>query len=569
MQLGKRDKGGSENRPRMRLKVVSEPEEKPSGGTDSSHSIEVREALRQSNRFLHAVLDNMPGGVVVVDAESEEVLLANEIAQLTADRYGVSLVGHTLHNVPERITFLHYDRSPVRYDDMPIIRSLQRGEVCRGEEFLVQAGNGDKMWIMVQSAPIRDEDGVIIAAVMNFEDITAHKNVNERVYLQDRALTAAYNAIMITDADGVIQWVNEGLKAMTGYDERDVVGRHVAVFRSGEHSDEFYDEIWERIQHGEPWSGELLSRRKDGTIYPELQTVTPVRDRAGNIQHFIAIKQDISDRKKAEEDRKRFEAETFSNFHLTQLGLIASGIVHNLRNPASIIQSNADFSLDKLEELLSSGETDSRKLFDALEENAARLKKIQGAAERVAGIIDDIMIYHQQNVNEEKTLLDLNGVLEVDVGLLQSDMFIKHQIEVRRSFHTEPLLVRARAGTISQMFTNLVTNARDAMMDSERRVLSIRTGRSDGEAWLEVHDTGSGIPEGLLERLGTPFMTTKRDDERARKRGSGNGLGLYMIRRNLERLHGRMDVTSQPGNTRFRLYIPLVEDQDRGEQAYE
>jgi diguanylate cyclase (GGDEF)-like protein/PAS domain S-box-containing protein len=119
--------------------------------------------------------------------------------------------------------------------------------------------------------------------------------------LQSTVLQAAANAIVITNRDGAIQWVNQAFSILTGYTITEAIGKNPRdLMRSGQHSLEFYKALWDTILSGQVWRGELINRRKDGSFYPEEQTITPVNDNRGRISHFVAIKQDITERKTTE-----------------------------------------------------------------------------------------------------------------------------------------------------------------------------------------------------------------------------------------------------------------------------
>ena len=146
--------------------------------------------------------------------------------------------------------------------------------------------------------------------------IESERNLNEKLQLQSAALEASANAIMITDSEGVIIWVNSAFTRLTGYTTEEALGAlPESLSRSGEHESDFYKQLWKKIKSGNIWHGELINRRKDGTRYHEEMTITPVTDKQGKIQQYVAIKQDISQRKQAEvlikesEERLRFALE--------------------------------------------------------------------------------------------------------------------------------------------------------------------------------------------------------------------------------------------------------------------
>ena len=132
-------------------------------------------------------------------------------------------------------------------------------------------------------------------------DITESKKAEASLQLQGRALEAAANAIVITDSKGVIKWANPAFTTYTGYSAAEVIGQTPSVLKSGKHDDKFYRNLWETVIAGKVWHGEMTNRRKDGTLYYEDMTITPMRDINGRIAHFIAVKQDITMRKASEE----------------------------------------------------------------------------------------------------------------------------------------------------------------------------------------------------------------------------------------------------------------------------
>ena len=140
-------------------------------------------------------------------------------------------------------------------------------------------------------------------AVTNRElvkEITERKEVERQLRIRTTAMEAAANGIIITNPDGCIQWTNPALNQITGYAGRELVDQNMRIFNSGVHDPNYYHQMWSTILSGQVWRGEVTNRRKDGSLYIEEQTITPVRDENDQIQHFIAIKQDITERKRAE-----------------------------------------------------------------------------------------------------------------------------------------------------------------------------------------------------------------------------------------------------------------------------
>ena len=162
---------------------------------------------------------------------------------------------------------------------------------------------GSLLDVSVSISPIKDATGLTVGASAITRDITLRKRSEEQLRLQSAALEAAANAIVITDYEGKILWVNQAFTAMTGYSEQEVLGENPRMLKSGKHSESYYADLWSTISSGKVWRGEIDNRRKDGTTYTEEMTITPVtRDRSNPANRFfIAIKQDISGRKRSEE----------------------------------------------------------------------------------------------------------------------------------------------------------------------------------------------------------------------------------------------------------------------------
>jgi len=162
---------------------------------------------------------------------------------------------------------------------------------------------GSLLDVSVSISPIKDATGLIVGASAIARDITLRKRSEEQLRLQSAALEAAANAIVITDYEGKMLWVNQAFTAMTGYSEQEVLGKNSRMLKSGKQSESYYADLWSTISSGKVWRGEIDNRRKDGTTYTEEMTITPVtRDRSNPANRFfIAIKQDISGRKRSEE----------------------------------------------------------------------------------------------------------------------------------------------------------------------------------------------------------------------------------------------------------------------------
>jgi diguanylate cyclase (GGDEF)-like protein/PAS domain S-box-containing protein len=171
-----------------------------------------------------------------------------------------------------------------------------------GLEFRVVWPDGSVHWQAAKGRAFYDQTGHTTRMAGISMDIDERKHAEERLYLQVAALEAAANAIVITDSDGTIVWVNHAFTVMTGYSKEEALGNNPRLLKSGKQPESYYADLWSTISSGEVWRGEIVNRRKDGTTYPEEMTITPVTRHVGNTanRYFVAIKQDITQRKDAE-----------------------------------------------------------------------------------------------------------------------------------------------------------------------------------------------------------------------------------------------------------------------------
>jgi len=182
-----------------------------------------------------------------------------------------------------------------------LTEDIQEGQDIPSMEHRIRHKDGSIRWVRNTIVPRYSDQGELIAYDGLISDITDRKRAEESLRLQSAALEAAANAIAITDSQGLVIWVNPAFTLMTGYSSQESLHRDLSFLKSELHDPKFYLDLRGTINQGEVWHGEMVNRRKDGTLYPEEQTITPVTDDAGAIKYFVCIKQDITERKKAEQ----------------------------------------------------------------------------------------------------------------------------------------------------------------------------------------------------------------------------------------------------------------------------
>jgi PAS domain S-box-containing protein len=385
----------------------------------------------------------------------------------------------------------------------------------------------------------RPEPGTFIAL---FEDITERRRAEQSLLLQSAALNAAANAIVITDREGTIVWVNAAFSAVTGYSAGESVGRNPRdLVKSGIHDEAFYRRMWDTILAGQVWHGEIMNRRKDGRVYPEEQTITPVRDARGEIAHFIAIKRDLT-------AERQLQAQFLQAQKMESVGQLAGGIAHDFNNLLTVINSVAQLAL--------ADATDRPPLH-------TDLTQILQAGERAAALTRQLLAFSRRQVMTME-VLNLGTLVTNLQSMLQR--LIGEDIELVVVPATGLGSVRADAGQIEQVVLNLAVNARDAMPTGGRLTIETHDVELDERytaqhpsmepgphVMLAVSDTGVGMDETTRLRIFEPFFTTK-------ELGKGTGLGLSSVFGIVKQSRGNIWVYSEPGRgTTFKIYFPRVD----------
>ncbi len=264
-------------------------------------------ALSSEKCNLQAMNNALAEGVYVTDSKGN-IERINPAACKTLGFSEQDLLGKTAHD----LFHCHSDNAFLPKDDCPFFIALSQGQPYQGEESF-RHSSGSLLTVELASRPIW-VGGKLIGSVTAFHDITARKATEERLKQSEeisRKLSTAVEqsptAIIITDLDGIIEYANPQFLQMTGYGEDEVLGNSSRLLKSGYMPNGFYKELWQTINAGQTWNGEMLNRRKDGDLYWELNAISPIRDSYNCITHYIATKTDISDRKRMEETLRENE----------------------------------------------------------------------------------------------------------------------------------------------------------------------------------------------------------------------------------------------------------------------
>ena len=420
------------------------------------------------------------------------------------------------------------------------IRRILAGESQSWQaDHRIRTRSGAMRWISDVAIPIFNAAGKYTGSVGIIQDITARKRAEEQMNVQSSALTTAANAIVITDRQGKIEWVNPAFTKLTGYSAPEAVGNNPRVLKSGQHPPAFYANLWGAILAGNVWHGELINRRKDGQHYTEEMTITPVRGADGQIAHFVAIKQDVTDRRVVEKRMQQAQK-------MEAIGTLAGGIAHDFNNILAAMFGYA---------YLLQQDTDGQA---AAQENIGEILK---AANRAKDLVQQILTFSRQR-EQKPQVMKLDTVVKDAIKFLRASLPAQIKIEMNLSPDAPDVL--ADPTQIYQVAINLATNALHAMegkpgrltvhlepcVPDEQLIRSHPELRPIAYARLTVADTGHGMDAKTMERIFEPFFTTKPV-------GKGTGLGLAVVHGIIQSHEGVITVESEVGRgTTFALYFP-------------
>jgi two-component system, cell cycle sensor histidine kinase and response regulator CckA len=364
----------------------------------------------------------------------------------------------------------------------------------------------------------------------------------ESVRKLSRAVEQSADSVMVTDEQGLIEYVNPAFETLTGYGQEEVLQKSPRVLRSGQQSPEFYQEMWKTIRAGQVFRGILVNRKKNGELYYLEESISPVRDAEGRITHFISNGRDLT-------ERLRLEAQLSQAQKMDAIGRLAGGVAHDFNNLLTIITSYSELALDHIPQA------------SPLE---SKLREILQAARRAAELTRQLLAFSRKQPQSLR-VVELNpivtGIAKTLPRLIGED--IKFTFEPRSGLGR----VRVDPVQIEQILMNLAANARDAMprgghlsietadveLNDEYvqcRNVAIPVGRY---ALITISDDGEGIPPEHLPHIFEPFYTTKPS-------GQGTGLGLATVYGIVKQNNGFIWAYSEPGQgTVFKIYLPCVD----------
>jgi PAS domain S-box-containing protein len=347
-----------------------------------------------------------------------------------------------------------------------------------------------------------------------------------------RCVEDSNEAIMITSLEGKLVYINPAWSKIYGFTKQEALGNTPALLHSGHQSKAFYMEMWDAIRDPARghWKGELINRAKDGRLVPVLLSITPTRDAHGAITGHMGIALDYT-------KKKELEARVAHQDRLASIGILASGLAHEVGTPLGTIRGRAEFLM------MTAKDAGSRKSLETIVSQIDRISKLIRSLLRVSRSSGDIRL------REIRPLEVIQEVLALVGQNLSQD-----SVELRLDLPQDHVIL-ADFERCEQIFLNLVMNSIHAIRKVPLRpqsphFLSLRSEARKDRVAILIQDSGCGIPEENLGRIFQPFFTTKEV-------GEGTGLGLSIVLQLAREMGAEITVESKVEvGTTFAVIFP-------------
>lgn len=507
--------------------------------------------LKLHKQISDGLLDSVPDGIIGIN-EKGFIVIFNIKAEELFGYSKTEMLGNRLDVLLPDDLYKEHSENVSNFFKNP--RSRQMGK--SNNEFIGKRKDGSQFPILIGLNYYKSEAGMI--ALSSVKDISELNNAKDEISKLLFAIEQSPVSVVITDTSGNIEYVNPKFSDLTGYSIREVIGQNPRVLKSGEKSDEDYKDLWTNISKGGSWKGEFHNRKKNGELYWEAATISAVRNIHDEVISFIAVKEDITDKKKIEEEVKTLMEELISKNKLieeTNTKLEASIkekdkffsiIAHDLKSPFSgflglseIMSNNSyDTTIDEMREYSKLMFTSAESLFKLLENLLTWSVLKRGLA----------------SFNLEQT--NLNQIVESNLNIISTRANLKEISLINNC--PKDINVISDASMLNGVLRNLVSNSvkftiRGGKITVDAKVI-------DEMVQISIQDTGIGMPKEMLPKL---FLIGEKTSRKGTEDEASTGLGLMLCKEYIEKHNGTIWAESEEGKgTTFYFTMPVNKQLD-------
>jgi PAS domain S-box-containing protein len=528
------------------------------------------DALEEQRRARLAALNLMEDAILARKRaeESNAALLASEERSLMAQEGGnIGLWDRDLHthqvylsplcarlyDLGEATTLNHQEiRSRVDPEDLPMLDAAEAASIAGGQpfevEFRIRPSSGGVRWLICKGLAHQDETGSAVRLSGISMDITERKQTEQQLRKLSLTVEQSPDGIVITDVDGCIEYANEAFVEDAGFLPEEILGNCCSFLQSGLTPPETYRALWATLGRGERWRGEFINKRKNGELFTVLATISPVRQPNGRITHYVAVQEDVTEKKRlAEElDGYRTHLEDMVAVRTEQLAIAQDRAETANRAKTAFLANMSHEIRTPMNAIL--GLTHLMQRDGVSPRQSQRLEKIGSAAQHLLTIINDILDLSKIEAGRlELTLEDFSLVALLDnVNALISDAARLKGLSLRVELSDVPPWLYGDVTRLRQALLNFASNA-VKFTDQGGIVLSVRVLERQEETLLvrfEVRDSGIGLLPEQRDRL---FRAFEQADASTTRKYGGTGLGLAITRRLAELMGGDVGVDDVPG----------------------
>ncbi len=486
---------------------------------DTTEKMKAEQALKESEEKYKTIIESASDAIIIVDIKDRTIIDVNKQAEM--------LTGHSREELVGKSHLILHPEEYAKYYSTSFGRLIDEKQKISPDEVYVQHKDGSVIPVEISNSETTIGDRGVIQGI--FRDLRERKKVEEEIRKLSRAVEQSPSAIIITNIEGKIEYVNPQFCKVTGYRQVEVVGENPRILKSGKTSDAEYKDMWKSISAGREWRGEFHNRKKNGELYWEQASISPIRDDRGNITHFIAIKEDITQKKEMQQElliakEKAEESDRMKSEFLSQMS-------HEIRTPLNVILSYNSFLQEELAEMVND---DIRLSFTSIDSAGKRLL-------RTIDMILNLAAIQKGNIDLTFEPLNLGDIL---VRLSREFEFLarKKNLYLKLNMPSEKIMINGDDYLVSEIFQNLLNNAlkytNSGGIEMDTSVLD------NNRIKIDISDTGIGISEEYIPKLFLPF--TQEETGYTRK-FEGNGLGLALVKSYLDLLKAEINVSSEKG----------------------